>query len=99
MGMILRSSEEVEEHARALMSQKDVIEAELDSQFAILRANSATMQTRLVDAEGFPRADLDIYAIRHARVRIIELNNESRINILLHIILVIKTCESFIIVV
>ncbi|CAA7261596.1 unnamed protein product [Cyclocybe aegerita] len=34
------------------------------------------MQTPLVDAEGFPRADIDIFAVRPARVRIIELRND-----------------------
>ena len=33
------------------------------------------MSTPLVDAEGFPRADIDIWAVRHARVRVIELQN------------------------
>jgi len=34
------------------------------------------MTTPLVDSEGFPRADIDIYAVRKARVRIIELRND-----------------------
>lgn len=34
------------------------------------------MNTPLVDPEGFPRADIDIYAVRNARVRIIELRND-----------------------
>jgi 26S proteasome non-ATPase regulatory subunit 9 len=34
------------------------------------------MSTPLVDADGFPRADIDIYAVRGARVRIIELRND-----------------------
>ena len=34
------------------------------------------MSTPLVDTEGFPRADIDIWAIRHAIVRIIELRND-----------------------
>lgn len=34
------------------------------------------MTTPLVDREGFPRADLDIYAIRRARHRITELRND-----------------------
>jgi len=34
------------------------------------------MQTPLVDVEGFPHADIDIYAVRGARVRIIELRND-----------------------
>lgn len=64
------------EHARALMSQKENIEAELDAQFSILKANNIDMTTPLVDREGFPRADVDLYAIRHARKRINELRND-----------------------
>ena len=64
------------EQARALMAQKSNIEAELETHISILKANDVTMQTPLVDAEGFPRADIDIYAVRGARVRIIELRND-----------------------
>jgi 26S proteasome non-ATPase regulatory subunit 9 len=66
------------EKARTLMTQKDVIELELESQLSILKANNATMQTPLVDREGFPRADMDIWAVRTARVRIMELRNDLR---------------------
>jgi len=58
------------------MSRKDSIEAELDAQFSILKANNATLQSPLVDHEGFPRDDLDIYQVRNARVRTIELRND-----------------------
>jgi 26S proteasome non-ATPase regulatory subunit 9 len=58
------------------MSQKENIEAELDAQFSILKANNIDMTTPLVDREGFPRADVDLYAIRHARKRINELRND-----------------------
>jgi 26S proteasome non-ATPase regulatory subunit 9 len=34
------------------------------------------MRQPLVDGEGFPRDDLDVWAVRHARVRIIELRND-----------------------
>lgn len=64
------------DQARLLMSQKDSLEAELQSQLSVLRSHNATMSTSLVDAEGFPRADIDIYAVRNARVRIIELRND-----------------------
>lgn len=64
------------EYARSLMTQKDNIEAELESHISILKANNVTMQTPLVDFEGFPRADIDIFAVRSARVRIIELRND-----------------------
>ena len=58
------------------MQRKDNIEAELDAQYSILKSHNCTMQTPLVDEDGFPRADIDIYAVRHARVRVIELRND-----------------------
>jgi len=76
MGLTLPNPESTMEQARALMIQKDNIEAELESHISILKANNVTMQTPLVDPEGFPRADIDIYAVRGARVRIIELRND-----------------------
>lgn len=76
MGFMLPSPTNPREHARALMSQKENIEAELDAQFSILKANNIDMTTPLVDREGFPRADVDLYAIRHARKRINELRND-----------------------
>ena len=64
------------EQARTLMAQKESIESELEAQISILKANDVNMQTPLVDREGFPRADIDVYAVRNARVRIIELRND-----------------------
>ncbi|KAG1822742.1 uncharacterized protein BJ212DRAFT_1330217 [Suillus subaureus] len=58
MGFMLPSPTNPREHARALMSQKENIEAELDAQFSILKTNNVDMTTPLVDREGFPRADL-----------------------------------------
>jgi 26S proteasome regulatory subunit N4 len=77
MGLTLPSESSPAEHARALMARKDAIESEIAAQSDILRSNGATMQTpSLVDREGFPRADIDIWAVRTARVRIIELRND-----------------------
>ena len=76
MGYSLPSPTSPVEHARALMARKDVIEAELGAQAAILTANGTNMQEPLVDREGFPRADIDVWAVRHARVRVIELRND-----------------------
>ncbi|KAH9947578.1 hypothetical protein B0H21DRAFT_737883 [Amylocystis lapponica] len=64
------------DQARVHMARKDAIEAELDAQFSILRANSSTMESPLLDASGFPRADIDVWAVRVARVRVIELRND-----------------------
>ena len=66
------------DHVRALMARKDALEAEMDAQYSILQNNSVTMDTPLVDRDGFPRADIDVWAVRHARVRIIELRNDHK---------------------
>ncbi|KAL1950329.1 hypothetical protein VTO73DRAFT_5453 [Trametes versicolor] len=64
------------DNVRSLMARKDAIEAEMEAQLSVLQSNSVTMDTPLVDSEGFPLADVDIWAVRHARVRIIELRND-----------------------
>lgn len=63
-------------HVLELMRQKDALQTELDAQYAVLASHNVTVTDPLVDAEGFPRADVDVYAVRHARVRIIELRND-----------------------
>lgn len=63
-------------HAEALIAQKTSIEAALNAQFSILKSHNIDMSTPLVDPAGFPRADIDIVAVRNARVRIIELRND-----------------------
>jgi 26S proteasome non-ATPase regulatory subunit 9 len=64
------------ERARTLIARKDALEAELEAQGSILKTNNTDMRQPLVDREGFPRDDLDVWAVRHARVRIIELRND-----------------------
>ncbi|KAF5369467.1 hypothetical protein D9758_002734 [Tetrapyrgos nigripes] len=76
MGYTLPSSDSPAEKVRALMSQKQNIEAEIEANISILKANKCDLQTPLVDPDGFPRADIDIYAVRGARKRIIELRND-----------------------
>ncbi|KAI0661941.1 hypothetical protein C8Q70DRAFT_1043186 [Cubamyces menziesii] len=66
------------DQVRSLMARKDAIAAEMEAQFSILQSNSVNMDTPLVDSEGFPRADIDVWAVRHARVRIIELRNDHK---------------------
>ncbi|TFY63893.1 hypothetical protein EVG20_g6142 [Dentipellis fragilis] len=76
MGYILPSPSSPAERARTLMAQKDAIEGQIREQLDILRANGTNTQEPLVDRDGFPRADIDIWAVRHARVRVIELRND-----------------------
>ncbi|KAF9463050.1 hypothetical protein BDZ94DRAFT_1282702 [Collybia nuda] len=64
------------DQARALMQRKENIEAEIEIHISTLQANDSTLQSPLVDSDGFPRADIDVYAVRGARVRIIELRND-----------------------
>ncbi|WVN88390.1 uncharacterized protein L203_103597 [Cryptococcus depauperatus CBS 7841] len=68
--------EEPREYARALMQRRDEIEKEIDVLNDVLSSHGATASTPLVDNEGFPRADLDIYAIRHARSSLVRLRND-----------------------
>ncbi|KAF9029816.1 hypothetical protein BDZ89DRAFT_1014165 [Hymenopellis radicata] len=76
MGYTLPSPDSPREQIRALTAEKESIESQLEAQISILKANNATMQSPLVDPDGFPRADIDIYAVRGARVRVIELRND-----------------------
>ena len=76
MGYTLPPPDSPAERARTLMARKDAIEAELEAQGSILKANNTDMRRPLVDREGFPRDDLDVWAVRHARVRIIELRSD-----------------------
>lgn len=76
MGYTLPPPDSPTERARILVARKDALEAELEAQGSILKANNTDMRQPLVDREGFPRDDLDVWAVRHARVRIIELRND-----------------------
>jgi len=64
------------ERARALILRKDAINEELSANFSILSSNGCKMDTKLVDEQGFPRADIDVYAVRNARVAILRLQND-----------------------
>lgn len=54
-----------------LMEQKEKIEREIKEQSDILAANNVGFSEPLVDREGYPRNDIDVYKVRHARHRII----------------------------
>ncbi|CAG9792800.1 unnamed protein product [Diatraea saccharalis] len=61
-----------------LMEEKDRIESEIREQTAILDTNNVGMNDALVDGEGYPRGDIDVYKVRHARHRIICLQNDHK---------------------
>ncbi|GMR31859.1 hypothetical protein PMAYCL1PPCAC_02054, partial [Pristionchus mayeri] len=62
--------------AKKLMEERDQLDREIAEQEAVLQANNVDMKSDLIDAEGFPRADIDVYSVRHARSTIIRLRND-----------------------
>uniref|UniRef100_A0A1E1XBK7 26S proteasome non-ATPase regulatory subunit 9 n=1 Tax=Amblyomma aureolatum TaxID=187763 RepID=A0A1E1XBK7_9ACAR len=61
-----------------LTKRKLDIEAAINAQNGILNANAVGMDEPLVDNEGYPRSDIDVYKVRHARHRIICLLNDHK---------------------
>lgn len=57
------------EEYEQLCQQKDEIEAEISAIADELTTgpNAPGLKGQLVDAEGFPRADIDVYRVRHQR--------------------------------
>jgi hypothetical protein len=45
-------------------------------QIDVLRSHNVDARTPLIDAQGFPRADIDLLAVRAARQRLAELRND-----------------------
>jgi len=76
MGFMLAARPQPINDMQDLSARKAAIEAEIQVQHDILKSNNADFSTPLVDSEGFPRADLDVWAVRTARVRVIELRND-----------------------
>ncbi|KAJ9099288.1 hypothetical protein QFC21_004169 [Naganishia friedmannii] len=67
--MATQNAEAARERALELQGRKEDLEAEM---------NNATMTSPLVDPEGFPRADIDVYTVRLARTAIVRLRNDHR---------------------
>nr|CAB3265248.1 26S proteasome non-ATPase regulatory subunit 9-like [Phallusia mammillata]CAB3265249.1 26S proteasome non-ATPase regulatory subunit 9-like [Phallusia mammillata] len=67
------------EYLKGLIKQKDDIEIEIQAWFDILKSQGDVgMDAALVDAEGFPRNDIDIVQVRTARNKIICLQNDHK---------------------
>uniref|UniRef100_A0A1I7YBJ3 Nas2_N domain-containing protein n=1 Tax=Steinernema glaseri TaxID=37863 RepID=A0A1I7YBJ3_9BILA len=66
------------EESKRLMDKRDVIDAQLAENEAVLKANNVDMDTKLVDEEGFPKAEIDVYSVRIARHAIITLRNDRK---------------------
>ncbi|GLH03273.1 26S proteasome non-ATPase regulatory subunit 9, partial [Gryllus bimaculatus] len=66
------------ESVMTLIHEKDKIEDEIKQMKTILENNNIGMNEPLVDDNGFPRSDIDVYQVRHARHRIICLQNDHK---------------------
>ncbi|KAL0979394.1 hypothetical protein UPYG_G00184510 [Umbra pygmaea] len=66
------------EDVQSLIKKKDNIEEQIKAYFAVLEDQSVGMEGPLVDAEGFPRADVNVYQIRNARHSIHCLQNDHK---------------------
>ncbi|XP_058127499.1 probable 26S proteasome non-ATPase regulatory subunit 9 [Anopheles ziemanni] len=59
-----------------MIREKDKLDRKINDLGKILEANKIGMKEPLVDNEGYPRNDIDVAAVRHARRDIICLQNE-----------------------
>ena len=50
-----------------MMARKESLEAEIKALYEVLASQNVGMDSALVDDEGYPRADVDVYQVRHAR--------------------------------
>lgn len=67
-----------EEDVRLLIKRKDDIEEQIKAYDDMLRTAGVGMDAPLVDVEGFPRADVDLYKVRTARHNISCLQNDHK---------------------
>lgn len=74
----MQDLQQSKERLAQLDKRKLEIEAALSAQNEILDANGVGMGEPLVDNDGYPRADIDLYKVRHARHKIICLLNDHK---------------------
>ncbi|RXN23789.1 26S proteasome non-ATPase regulatory subunit 9 [Labeo rohita] len=67
-----------EEDVRLLIKRKDDIEEQIKAYYDMLQTAGVGMDAPLVDVEGFPRADVDLYKVRTARHNISCLQNDHK---------------------
>ncbi|KAG5322865.1 PSMD9 ATPase, partial [Pseudoatta argentina] len=70
--------QEAKDAVLQLMKEKDKIESDLRALKEILDSNHIGMDEPLVDSEGYPRQDINVYQVRHTRHKIIWLTNDHK---------------------
>ncbi|KAL4646598.1 26S proteasome non-ATPase regulatory subunit 9 [Arapaima gigas] len=66
------------EDVQNLIKKKDEIEEQIKAYYDVLEDQGVDMEGPLVDVEGYPRADLDLYQVRTARHNISCLQNDHK---------------------
>lgn len=59
-----------------LIASRERMEDELKTLMEVLKSNNVDLTESLIDQEGFPRSDIDVFQVRTARHRIICLKND-----------------------
>ncbi|KAK6052514.1 hypothetical protein COOONC_09983 [Cooperia oncophora] len=66
------------EEAKRLIARRDELDTEIENNLEVLKKNGSTMDSPLVDREGFPFSHIDVYSVRQARHNIICLRNDRK---------------------
>ncbi|KAJ1547942.1 26S proteasome non-ATPase regulatory subunit 9 [Nowakowskiella sp. JEL0078] len=75
--MTIQTSNELATEARKILAEKDEIESKIAELSGILiEQGNVGLNSPLIDSEGFPRADIDVYTVRLARNQIIRLQTD-----------------------
>lgn len=74
--MAANNTEAMRAELLRLEAQRKELEGELTTWEQVLTSQGVGLTESLVDKDGFPRADLDIYQIRTARNKVITIQND-----------------------
>ncbi|XP_061758221.1 26S proteasome non-ATPase regulatory subunit 9 [Nerophis ophidion] len=72
------SQEASMEDVRSLIKKKDDIEEQIQAYYEVLEEQGVGLEVSLVDTEGYPRSDVNLYQIRTARHSISCLQNDHK---------------------
>ncbi len=64
------------EQVKELGLRRDQLEKELEYYLNTLESLGVGMEGGLLDSEGFPRADIDLYVVRESRQKVAMLRND-----------------------
>eukprot|EP00730_Choanoeca_flexa_P001968 TRINITY_DN10862_c0_g2_i1.p2 TRINITY_DN10862_c0_g2~~TRINITY_DN10862_c0_g2_i1.p2 ORF type:complete len:215 (+),score=30.97 TRINITY_DN10862_c0_g2_i1:223-867(+) len=66
------------EHAKSLMTEAERIQSRIESIQQEMTSMGIAASSQLIDADGFPRSDVDVYAARHLRHELSCLQNDHK---------------------